>query len=156
MPEVEDVEVVADGHDERHVVLDDEDAETAFGHDVLEDRPEHFGLVLVEAGRRFVEEQELEAAGQGAGQFDEAFLAGGEGAHGPVGEVRDPAQLQRAGRGLFERPTLRPGGEHLPDGVEPDERAFGAEGHVDAGGHGVDQFHPLEGAAEAQLGPGGR
>src|SRR3954470_3292817 len=47
-PEVDDEEVLAGVHDEHHVVLDQQDPDTAFGHDPPEDLPEPFRLRTVE------------------------------------------------------------------------------------------------------------
>src|SRR5205809_8029437 len=76
--EVDDVDVVADLHDQRHVVLDQEDAGPPPGDDLPEDLTESLRLRAVEAGGRLVEEENLEVPGDGPGQLDEPALAGGD------------------------------------------------------------------------------
>ena len=57
-------------------MLDQEDGWPASLHDRAEDGGEPLGLPVVEARRRFVEQQQREAAGVGPGQFDEPALTG--------------------------------------------------------------------------------
>src|SRR5438270_12418775 len=76
LAEVEDVDPLADGEHQAHVVLHHEDPEVA----VLDEADEQLGelgaLGGVEARRRLVEEQEVGSPGQRPGQLDEAALAG--------------------------------------------------------------------------------
>ena len=64
--EVEHVDVLADLHHQRHVVLDQQQTRPAFGHDPLQHRAEALGLGRVETRRRFVEQDDVEVAGQAA------------------------------------------------------------------------------------------
>ena len=154
--EVQHVHVVADVHHQRHVVLHQEDADVPFRHDPGEYRAEAFSLRPVEAGRRLVEQQDVELPGQAAGQLDQPPLAGGQRRYRAVGQPGDPGQRQGllGGRAaaaplgarlvqLPPRPAARPG--RLP-----------AQGYVLPGCQRVEQLHLLEGAAQSVPGPGGR
>src|SRR5215475_1594372 len=55
--EVQHVHAVANLADERHVMLDDQDAEPALGHHRAQDRREGLGLVPVQARGRLVQQQ---------------------------------------------------------------------------------------------------
>ena len=72
-------------------MLDQQDADAVPLDHPLEDAGELLGLGDVEAGRRLVEQQEAEAAGQGAGQLDQTPLPGGEVADRPAGQMLDAA-----------------------------------------------------------------
>ena len=72
LPEVEDVHVARQTEDEVHVVFDDEHAEVAFATKRSEQRREPRALLVVESGRRFVEEQKERVGGEGASDFEDA------------------------------------------------------------------------------------
>ena len=78
LPEVEHVDVVARTHHEAHVVLDEQDAE-AVGRELAQQRAELVGLVLVEPGRRLVEQQHPRLARERARHLDQPRV--------PVGSV---------------------------------------------------------------------
>ena len=80
-------------------MLDQQDADASFGDDPAQQVAEPTGLVMVQPGRRLVEQQHVERAGQAAGQLDEPPLTGGQRAGLPVREIGDAAQLERGPRG---------------------------------------------------------
>src|SRR5947207_1269387 len=66
---------LADVHDQRHVVLDQEDADVGAGAEALEDPADPGGLFGVEARRRLVEQEDPVPAGDRPGQFHQPLLA---------------------------------------------------------------------------------
>ncbi len=97
-------------------------------------------LGVVEAGGGLVEQEQARPGGQGAGQLEQAGLAGGERVGRPVGQVGQPDQGQHAvgvGRGVGAVPGPAPadlcgGQDVLPDrqraeDLEPLERAGDAQ-----------------------------
>jgi hypothetical protein len=64
LTEVHHVEVLADGHDQVHVVLNQQDTGPPVGDHPLQYGPETFGLFLVQTRRRLVEQQQLDWSGQ--------------------------------------------------------------------------------------------
>ena len=80
-------------------MLDEQDAAPSLGDHPFEQLPEALGLLLVEAGRRLVEQEDVERSGQATSQFDQASLTGRQRTGLEIDEVGDPAQLQRLFRG---------------------------------------------------------
>ena len=98
---VEDAHVVADGHDEAHVVLHQQHRHAPVG-EVAQHAPQLHGLLLVQARARLVEQQHRRPGGQRPAELDEAGEARGQQVGGLVGDVR---QARRAPAG--RRPRLR-------------------------------------------------
>src|SRR5512132_174761 len=69
-PEVQDVNALADAHDERHVMLDDQDGQVEVLPQPPDQRAELAHLLVVEAPGRLVEQQEPGAGDEGAGELD--------------------------------------------------------------------------------------
>ena len=75
LPLVEDADPVADLHDQRHVVIDQEDADVVVRADRADDRGEVRYLRLREAGGRLVEQQEARTCRERARHAEPAFVA---------------------------------------------------------------------------------
>ena len=138
---VEDADVVADVHDEAHVVLHQQHGDAPAGQ-VDEDAPELDRLLLVEPRAGLVHQQHRRARGQGPAQLDEAGQTGGQQVGGLVGDVRQPDMGQdhvrfdaRAGAGGTSTSRLR---RHL---------------HVLPSRQGPEELEALEGAGDAESGP---
>src|SRR5919108_2368034 len=104
---VEDDDPVADAHDERHVVVDQEDARVVVVAHGADDPREFRNLGLWQAGRRLVQQEELRLGGERAGDAEPPLVTVGEhpGRHAlllpepeqPEQLVRPPAGAARAG-----------------------------------------------------------
>src|SRR3954469_24986757 len=77
------------GHEEAEMMLDDQDGDVVSVDVVVQVGGELFAFGVGEAGGRFVEQQQRRLAGQGAGECDQALLAGGQVFARPVGQVGD-------------------------------------------------------------------
>ena len=75
--DLEAVHAVADAHDERHVVLDDQHRGAELAADLLDQRAERFGLALGDPGGRLVEAQHAVEREQ-ARELDDPPRPGGE------------------------------------------------------------------------------
>src|SRR5262249_5436619 len=80
-------------HDERHLVLDQQDRH-ALTTDLLDQRLELDRFLGIHAGRRLVEQQESRRAGERAGDLEPALLAVRQLDGGPPGLVREPDQIE--------------------------------------------------------------
>ena len=76
LAEIEYIDVLADLTHQRHVVLNQEDADATLSDRAYQDLPEASRLHGVEPRGRFVEQEEIERPGKDARQFDHAALAG--------------------------------------------------------------------------------
>src|SRR5918997_495555 len=92
--EVEHVDPGADPHDQLHTVLDEQDGQAVPGQP-LEQVGEGVGLVLVEAGRRLVEQQDGRLAGERPPDLDEPGQAGREALHPLIGDRPQPDPVEQ-------------------------------------------------------------
>ena len=132
-PWFEGEQLVGDRGDQRHVVLDDEDAAARLEPHPPQQRAEPLGLGLGDARRRLVEQQHLRLGGQHAGQVDDAAQTGrqlldelvAEGAE--LEQLDEPLGPQRAAGarrgGTAAAPTARAAcSAHLEPLLERDEQ----------------------------------
>src|SRR5580692_3509501 len=78
LAEVEHRRRRADRGDQRHVVIDEDGQRPGLLRYPADDRGEVGGLLVGQAGRRLVEQDQPGLAGDGAGDLDETTLAGGQ------------------------------------------------------------------------------
>ena len=90
---VEHDQVLADAHDELHVVFDEDDGDVAF-EDGVDEVDEGLGFAGVHARGRFVEKQELGARGQGAGDLQAALVAVGKARGAGERGIAKPHEIQ--------------------------------------------------------------
>ena len=81
---------------------DDDDGDAQALVDVLEQFQDGFRRLRVQGGRRFVAEQDLRVAGQGAGNADTLFLAALELGRVIAGPVAEADQVQKRCDFLFD------------------------------------------------------
>ena len=112
---VEHAHVVADAHDEAHVVLHQQDGHAPMGQ-VHEHVSELDGLLLVQARARLVDQEHRRSRGQGPAELDESGQARGEQVGGLVGDVGQP-DVSQDDVGLGTRG--RPGGAPTPGSRPP-------------------------------------
>ena len=150
--EVEDVEPGCEGLDHFDVVLDEQHRGAALALHLLE-RADHLPrLVLVEPGRRLVEQQERGFGHQRSPELDEAAAPETQRIDRPIRDILQPEQLER----LVDSLTLLGGGLGEVEAVPPE--APGAEPgpladlQVVANAHAAEQLDPLEGAAQPESG----
>ncbi len=108
----------------------------------------------VSAGSRpeddLVEQQDVERAGEAAGQLDQALLARGQRADLHAGQLGDPAQLHGRRRGLLRRAPLRRPGGQLAQRTGAGLGALVPEHDVLGDRERLAERHPLERAAETE------
>ena len=107
--ELEAVHAVADAHDERHVVLDDEHGGAQLAANLLDERAERLRLALRDAGGRFVEAEHAGVEGEQAGELDDATGAGGQVGDVGVGIAPEPEEVDEL-VGLGTPTPLQPDG----------------------------------------------
>ena len=106
LAEVEGDHPVGDRREQRHVVLDDQQARAGHLADAQQQRAERLGLPLRDARRRLVEQQHARAVREHAREVDDAPAAGRQLADVLVAERAEPEQLDQ----LLDpraRPSLR-------------------------------------------------
>ena len=93
------------------MVLDDQHREAVGGADAADQRSQLSLLGGVHAGGRFIEQQQLRPAGQGAGDLQAPPLPVGERGGGPIGQLGDAHALEKVpglqaqlGLALFKGP----------------------------------------------------
>src|SRR4051812_15202997 len=155
--EIEAVDAVADAHDERHVVFDDEHRRAELPLDLLDERTEGLRLALRETGRRFVEAQHPGGEREQSGQLHDPAGAGGQ-----IGDValRVAAEAEEVdevvgfGLALVFHPDRRrevQGGRQEAGAVPSLERELHGLSDAELGEEGG----RLERAPEALAGPSG-
>ena len=92
---VEHVDVVADVHNQVHVVLDDQNGQIPALHDALDDDVQIALFLTVHAGCRLVEQQKARVAGERARDFHEALLAIREASGRRVCKLAQAQELQK-------------------------------------------------------------
>src|SRR5262245_42940866 len=152
LPEVQHRDDSRELHDQRHLVLDqqDRDAEPV---DMLDQRLELEGLLGVHARGRLVEQQQAGTVGDGARDLEPALLAVGKLHGGLVGPRREPDQLEDLGRALAGGSvTARAAKRDLEQRrQEPAPRpAVQAEQHVLERCHRCEEPDVLEGATHPE------
>src|SRR5215471_12774042 len=153
LAEVQHHHPVGDAHDQVHVVLDHEQGEA----ELLVDPPDQVGqvaqLVVVEAARRLVQQEQPGPRDQRPRQLDRLQRAERQARDRPVGDPVEADDLQGLVRARVRVP-LGPGGagpahagEQEAQRVDADLRVVAAE-HVLDDGHPGAQLHVLERARE--------
>ena len=100
---IEHMDAVAEPHDDRHVVFDQQHAAVQAAADVADDLPQLVALALVEAGCRLIQQQEARTHGERTGDADTPLFPERQ-SIGPcrsLGRQTEPAQH-------FVRPLARP------------------------------------------------
>src|SRR5215216_2126853 len=80
-------------------MLDEEDATAPLVDHASQDVLEANGLLAIETGRGFVQQEQVERASEAARRLDESTLAGREPSSLPAGEVAGAAQVEGLGGG---------------------------------------------------------
>jgi hypothetical protein len=101
LAEADDGDAVGDAHDQAHIVLDQHQGE-ALGPQRLEDAAQALDFAGVEAGRRFVEQQQLGFRYQRAGDLDHALTAVGQGADLAIGVFGQAERRQKLAGALAD------------------------------------------------------
>src|SRR5215212_3797354 len=71
---IEDMDTIAQSHDQAHVMVDDQDAATTPLADALEGRQQDLDLGVVETGSWLIKKQEARIGCQGSGDFNSPLL----------------------------------------------------------------------------------
>src|SRR4051812_27148577 len=111
-------------------MLDEEDATAPLVDHAGQDVPEANGLLAIETGRGFVQQEQVEGASEAARQLDESTLAGRERSSLAAGEVADAAQLEGLGGGRGANAGVGPPGQQLGQRATAGLAGLAAEGHV--------------------------
>src|SRR5581483_3140518 len=148
------VDVVAHGHDQGHVVFDQDDGAVELVPQLLEQEHQHLRLPLSHARGRLVHQDQPGPLGQQGGQLDDAAGPGGQLAHELVGEGGQADEAEEA-LGLPLLPALRLASprqaQHGREGGG-DVLALQGQLHVLQDRHGREELPALERAGDAEVG----
>src|SRR5581483_6290607 len=153
-PVVEHGHALRDGHNNAHIVLDQQDGQAEVAPQ-RRDQPRHGrGLLRVHARRWLVEQQQLRLGRQGAGDLEAALVAIGQVLGNLVGPVAEADQMEQVARSLprftlLARDPGRPEDGADRPGLQP---AVHPDQHVLQGGHVVEQPDVLKRPGDAACG----
>ena len=149
-PEVEDDDAVAGLQQQRHVVLDDEDADAPSARRRPDRRAELGGLPAVEAGRRLVEQQHGRLGDERTGDADETGHAVRQRRRPLVEHVAEPELLDELVDERCARPPPRP---DEVDEIPPGRLVVGGDEQVVAHRQLLEQLDRLPRADDPGPGP---
>jgi hypothetical protein len=149
--EVQDVDVVADGGDERHVVLDEKHRHAQLLAQRQQPVAELVRLLRAHTARRLVEEQQIGVGRERAAELEQLERAVGQAAEAAIAELRQSEQLEDRVRVCRQLPLPLPHRRHASQALESAVARLGVLGGEEVLEHrlGLDHADVLERAAHA-------